>query len=594
MKKELTRNLSVLGEAVRKRHEHYIENYKGLNRKLLSRLLGRFSRIDDLIDLLSRFSDQHNFDLIEDLFEELDFTYTVSQKDLSRIPADGPLLITANHPLGHLDGLALLQAVSNVRRDVFLYDDSYIWSSAEQLSDLTILFDDSFKAEEKPAYDHPVATALQKGKAVIVFPAIKSARSSINGPRDGRWSRSLVNLAVDNNVPVLPVHISGRNSFSYYLIEKMFPVFAEYVLTREITLQKSKELRLTIGNQIPAAALTALREKSAVQLLRKQVYALGKGKKGYFKTEKNIILPVDRKEIRSEVIASEKLGETNDGMLIVLARYNDSPATMREISRLREVTFRKVGEGTGQRLDTDEYDRYYDHLVLWDDRELEIVGAYRLADCSRVLPEYGVDALYSSTLFTFTDNFLENFAMKGIELGRSFVQQKYWNSNALDYLWHGIGAYLASRPEVKYLFGPVSISASYSREAVNMLVHFYSKWFPDEKGLASHKTPYVMSRNELDDMHRLFGEEDYKADFRALKSNLKHFGHAVPTLYKQYSELCEDNGVSFLDFGIDKDFGSCVDGMILVTVPAIKETKKNRYIYNKLENPEEWKTLVMS
>jgi putative hemolysin len=133
---------------------------------------------------------------------------------------------------------------------------------------------------------------------------------------------------------------------------------------------------------------------------------------------------------------------------------------MREIGRLREMTFRTVGEGCGQPRDIDRFDRHYEQLVLWDDQDMEIVGAYRLADAGRVIAEQGVQGLYSRTLFDYGPAVLSRIA-QGLELGRSFVQPRYQTRHALDYLWYGIGAYIKANPHIRYLFGPASISRFY-------------------------------------------------------------------------------------------------------------------------------------
>jgi putative hemolysin len=149
-------------------------------------------------------------------------------------------------------------------------------------------------------------------------------------------------------------------------------------------------------------------------------------------------------------------------------RYEAAPALMREIGRLRELTFRKVGEGTGRKIDLDEFDQYYQHIVLWDESQLEVVGAYRIAAGDVIYRRLGISGFYTSTLFRFSEEF-EKYLPQSLELGRSFVQPNYWNSQALDYLWHGIGAYMAARPQYNYLFGPVSVSNSYSAEARELL-----------------------------------------------------------------------------------------------------------------------------
>jgi len=250
---------------------------------------------------------------------------------------------------------------------------------------------------------------------------------------------------------------------------------------------------------------------------------------------------------------------------------------MKEIGRLREFTFRKVEEGTGGKRDVDAFDKHYKHIVLWDDEELEVVGAYRIGEANYISEYFGIEGFYSQTLFEFTPDF-EPYLHNSIELGRSFVQPRYWGTRALDYLWQGIGAYLFKNPHIRYMYGPVSLSDVYPKIAKNLIITFYSLYFTSPKTLVSARNGFFMSKIEREEAQAFFKGDDYKEDFTALKEQLSHMDLSVPTLYKQYTELCEEGGICFLDFNIDKEFANCVDSFILVDITKIKEAKKTRYI----------------
>ncbi len=162
-----------------------------------------------------------------------------------------------------------------------------------------------------------------------------------------------------------------------------------------------------------------------------------------------------------------------------------------------------------------------------------------------------------------------------LRLGRSFIQPRYWGRRGLDYLWSGIGAYLARYPHYRYLFGPVSISGGLPPAARDLLVAFYRMWFPATHPLAESRRPYPAS---LPDVLAQFGGEDYNDDLARLKSLLGNLGCAIPPLYKQYSEVCEPGGVQFIDFGSDPDFNNCVDGLVLVDLTYLKANRYQRYI----------------
>jgi len=255
------------------------------------------------------------------------------------------------------------------------------------------------------------------------------------------------------------------------------------------------------------------------------------------------------------------------------------------------LSFRSVEEGTGNSIDIYKYDSYYRHLVLWDENDLEIVGAYRIGECAQIVKDKGVNGLYSSTLFKFEKTLIDQLP-EAIELGRSFVQPRYWGKRSLDYLWFGIGAYLRHNPQIKYLFGPLSLSQAYSRQPAELILSFYSQQFEAKKKMASALKPFELSPQVLAIANEDFAD-DYKASYKRLNKKLKHYGVKVPTLYKQYSEICKPGGCQFIAFNIDANFSYCIDSLILVDLGEIKEKRKQRYfgeISGENKNDEEKKT----
>ena len=240
-----------------------------------------------------------------------------------------------------------------------------------------------------------------------------------------------------------------------------------------------------------------------------------------------------------------------------------------------------MGEGSGLRRDLDKYDDDYFHLVLWDPKELEIVGAYRFIPTAEQLARKGINGLYTHTLFDYGQQ-MEHVLAQGLELGRSFIQPAYWGRRSLDYLWQGIGAFLARHPQYRYLFGPVSISAGLPLAARDLLIAFYRLYFPASVPAARSRHPYPAS---LPQHLQQFSGQDYHADLTRLKALLDNLGCAIPTLYKQYSELCEPGGVEFLDFGTDPAFADCIDGLVLVDLSCLKAQKRQRYI--EIHHPAE-------
>ena len=341
---------------------------------------------------------------------------------------------------------------------------------------------------------------------------------------------------------------------------------------------KSKRISIKIGEIIPNENISpkGLDKKYLINLYKKHLYSLKKKKKSYFQTQSAIARPQKRQDLISELKSSQLIGETNDGKKIYLYDYSDDSIVLKELGRLRELSFRKVGEGINKKRDTDKYDIYYQHIILWDDNDLEIVGSYRIGNADFIFRNIGVKGFYSNTLFKYTEE-LNPYLKDSIELGRSFVQPKYWGTRALDYLWYGIGSYLKNNPNIKYMFGPVSMSSTFPIIAKDLMIFYYSHYFKNSKQLVIPKLSYQYS-NSVNEIKEQFILNDRKKDFKFLKSTLSTMGVSVPTLYKQYSDITEEGGVKFLGFNVDKEFSDCIDGFILVNVEKIKDAPRKRYI----------------
>lgn len=527
-----------------------------------------------------QFADRHRhlkgLDMVEQVLEHLQIRCEIPPKSLENIPESGPLVIIANHPTGTLDGLALLYAVSRVRRDVKVVTNRML-SHLEPLSSLFIPVDNINGRTRKSAFTL-MEQQLQQGGVLIFFPAGEVSRLTRRGISDGYWHSGFIKLAAKYRTPLLPVFIHARNSALFYastLISSTLPLL---LLVQQMFRRRNSSLPVTVGQRIPWESWynTQTPSRELAKKCRQHVALLGKGLAGKFKTESAIARPEDRTVLRRELAQAECLGSTADGKRIYLWQRNgqEEAPLLRELGRLREIAFRAVGEGSGKRRDVDSYDDSYLHLILWDDDDLEIVGAYRFMPGAMLQQKQRVEDLYSHSLFHY-DASMDGILQEGIELGRSFIQPRYWGRRGLDYLWFGIGAYLARYPQYRYLFGPVSISGGIPPAARDLLVAFYRQWFPATCQLAVSRRPYPTNLTEALGQ---FTGEDYNEDLTRLKSLLGNLGCGIPPLYKQYSELCEPGGVQFMDFGSDPDFNDCVDGLVMVDLTRLKANRYQRYI----------------
>ncbi len=542
--------------------------------------LRRLFHEKEINSFLAKNSDLSGIAFIEKVLEHFNFEYRVSNKEIENIPSSGKVVIISNHPLGGLDSLALLLLIYSVRKDVKILANE-ILMAIEPISELLLPVDNMSNKSTKESIK-TIIKSLNNEEALIIFPAGEVSRVRPTGIKDTKWKSGFLRFAKKSNAPILPVFINARNSSLFYFVSMLYKRAAALFLVHEMFNKNNKTINIKVGELIPIEAIssTGLNDKMQITLLKKHLYKISKNKRGIFLTQKCISHPEDRKELKKELNSSKLLGETNDGKKIYLCEYKKDSALIREIGRLREFTFRKVGEGSGKKRDIDSYDIYYKHLVLWDEDELELVGAYRLGVSNEIMElECGHEGFYTASLFSFHEDFFP-YLRDSIELGRSFVQPKYWGSRALDYLWFGIGAYLKEHTNIKYMFGPVSLSASYPKMARELIVYFYSKYFGEDDLIVTSKNRFILTKQEQSECGNILNSGNYIDDFRILKKHLSHMGITIPTLYKQYSELCDNRGVRFLDFGVDPDFENCIDGFILVEVNKIKEIKRNRYINN--------------
>lgn len=516
------------------------------------------------------------FAFVERAIELLQLRYSVANTDRENIPVEGRVVIVANHPLGALDALALIHLVGSVRRDVKVLANDLLLQFTQLkplLLPLPVFGGGSAHGGARAAY-----RALENDEALIVFPAGEVSRMRAAGVRDATWSPGFVRLALKTGAPVVPVHIAAQNSPVFYGVSMLAKPLSSLLLPREMFGAARARIELQVGENVPAAALTQSTQQPQriAQQMRTHVYRLPRRRPTVFPTSTAIAHPEPALAVRRALREAERLGETRDGkQVLLLDAHADNPA-LREIGRLRELAFRRVGEGTGARRDLDRYDLHYRHIVLWDEQALTIAGAYRLGEAGPILRERGPAGLYSASLFDYAPAANE-FLDGAVELGRSFVQPAYWGSRSLDYLWQGIGAYLRCRP-VRHLIGPVSLSAALPLAAREWIVHYHRHYFGDPERLAVARNPFVVSAQVEAEASAAWSGRTQAEALAHLRARLDSMGAQLPVLYKQYADVCEPDGVRFLAFGVDPAFGGCVDGLVRLDLTRLRPAKRSRYL----------------
>lgn len=465
----------------------------GIGKPLVKSCLRRLLREQDFTDFGAQYSHLHGIEFIEQVFDYFQFSFAVSDSERENIPPSGKVLIIANHPIGSLDGLALLKLIHATRSDVKIVANDLLMAIRPLRPMLLPVR--NMRGISRKRHLQQIGEALAAEQAVIIFPAGEVSRFGLHGIKDGHWYRGFLKIAEQAKAPILPIHIAGRNSLPFYVTSFLAKPLSTVMLVGEMFRQEHRQLRMTIGSIIPYSAYGAMavRRSDKVKMFKKHLYRIGQGKKPLFATESAIARPERRTELKKAISQGERLGTTPDGKSMYLLAPVDSSPVMREIGRLREQAFRAVGEGSP------------------------------------------------------------------------------------DYLWYGIGAYLAKNPGYRYLFGAVSISNAMPPLARELLVYFYKLYFPGDTGLPCSRNPFSFSM-PVEHLAKEFVGNDYRGDLRRLKSLLTNLGTAIPPLYKQYAELCEPGGVRFIDFNIDPAFSNCVDGLVIVDLLALKEQKRNRYV----------------
>ncbi len=555
----------------RKRYPDFLVNW-------MIKAIKKLFHEDEINNFWQNHPNEKNENFINAIFKYLNFDYEIDGESLQNIPQTGRVIFVSNHPLGGLDGLSIIKLINSIRGDAKILANSYL-NELEPLSDLFIGI--NMDGKNPKSVIKSIEDYLKDERAIIIFPAGEVSRAGLEGIVDCKWKDGFLKFAKKTQSPIVPIYVNAKNSLLFYLVSFVSMTFSGLLLGQELFNKRNKKIKIKIGEMIPYENLNLddLNKKSIVNLVKKHLYKIGHNENGVFKTIKCLAKPQDKKLITDEITSGEKIGITRDGKGIYVCETPKQSPLLLELGRLRELSFRKVGEGTGESIDIDKFDLYYKHLVLFDEAKAEIIGAYRIGDTSIIKPNRQETKIYTQTIFEFKagSEFLFDNA---IELGRSFVVPKFWGSRALDYLWYGIGAYISKYTHIKHLFGPVSISATYPKPARNLLVYFYNKYFGNNEKIIVSNNTYHFSNDEVAELEGIFCGENYEQNFEILKNNLAFYGLYVPTLYKQYSELCENGGVHFYDFGTDPDFFDCVDGFLVVDIDKIKEAKKKKYFKN--------------
>jgi len=530
--------------------------------------------------------------VFDGLLREMNVEYTVREADLKNVPLEGPCVVFANHPFGMLDGIMMAALLLRLRPDVKMLANQLL-GCMDELAPYCVLVDNMMGEGHENANRKGIREALdwvKAGHLLIVFPAGEVASWSRHHRRvlDPQWNRNMARIARMTHAKSIPAFISGANSVGFHLAGMINPRLRTLFLPHELINKYGRRMEIRFGAPVESETLKAIHDdEKAIDLLRWNSSLLALRDRitsprtrffqGNWHPKHAVAPPEDPAVLLHELqsLPPGSLLETVGNMSVYALGSRQAPRVVREIGRLRELTFRASGEGTGRARDLDRFDAYYTHLVLWNNERREIAGGYRICNVQHVLHRYGMRGLYTATLFRFQPSF---FAKVGpaIELGRSFVSLDYQRQYApLLVLWKGIGSYIVSHPETPILFGAVSISADYSLASREVLTSFLGAHTVDAellKMLRPKHPPRAAAENvqENEIFSRVFSIDDLSDWISMFESD----GKGVPVLVKHYMKL----GGKFLGFNVDAKFSNVLDGLLMVDLRAAKPELLARYL----------------
>ena len=524
-------------------------------------------------------------DFLTTALQTLDIGVTVADDDLARVPEEGPLIVVANHPHGAADGLAVAQALRRVRQDVKLLGNELLARLPEMRDHLIIV--DAFRSGRNGAAVRAAVEWVRQGHALVVFPAGSVSHVAAGDGRvvDAPWREGVARIASQAQAPVLPLFIEGRNSRVFLGAGLLHPLLRTVLLPRELLRQRGSRVTLHIGPVVSTRRLMSLGDTATqIAYLRVRCYGLAHGTRtGALRVLRRPSSPaplapaVSPHRLAAEIDALSESALLESGpWQVVCAEADDIPLTLQEIGRLRELTFRDVGEGTGRPRDLDRYDRHYRHLFVWHRVRRSIVGAYRVGPTDRIVGRQGARGLYTRSLFRYPRRLLEELG-PALELGRSFVQPEFQRDyQPLLLLWRGIGRLVAREPRYRRLFGPVSISAEYGVVTRQILARFLlaNRYSANLGTLVRPRRPLVESPHDAPDALVRSSVATRLDQVDEIVRELELEQRGLPVLLRQYLKL----NAKLLGFSVDPAFGHVLDGLVVVDLLDVDHALLARYL----------------
>lgn len=551
-------------------------------------LLMKVLKISTLNKIYDRNKHLSDVVFLNAILDEFQIKFEIPKEDFKRLPKEGAYITISNHPLGGIDGILLLKLMLE-KEPNFKIIANFLLHRIDPMKPYIMPvnpFENHKDAKSSVVGLKETLLHLKEGKPLGMFPA-----GEVSTYKDGKlmvdkpWEEGAIKVIRKGQVPVVPIYFHAKNSKLFYFLSKINDTLRTAKLPSELLTQKKRVIKVRIGKPISVAEQNEYESiEDFGEFLRKKTYMLANPfeKDNNFlntnplkgnKSPKKIVTPANSEKMIREVENLRKLDcrlLQSKNYEVFFAKAKDIPNILHEIGRLREITFREVGEGTNESIDLDKYDQYYRHLFLWDDNASKIAGAYRMGLGCEIYPKYGMDGFYLNGLFRFEPE-LHEMLHKSIEMGRAFIIKEYQQKPMpLFLLWRGIIHTTLHHPEHKYLLGGVSISNQFSDFSKSLMIEFMKSHYYDPY-IAQYVHPKKEYKVKLKDADKDFVFNETDADLNKFDKIIDELEPGVlrlPVLIKKYIK----QNARLVAFNVDPLFNNAIDGLIYIRIEDIPES----------------------
>ncbi|WP_374539880.1 GNAT family N-acyltransferase [Flavobacterium sp.] len=550
-------------------------------------LLMKILKISTLNKIYDRNKHLSDLEFLNAILDEFQIKFEIPEEDLKRLPKEGSYITISNHPLGGIDGILLLKLMLE-REPNFKIIANFLLHRIEPMKPYIMPvnpFENHKDSKSSVVGIKETLRHLADGKPLGIFPA-----GEVSTYKDGElivdkpWEEGALKIIKKANVPVVPIYFHAQNSKLFYTLSKLNDTLRTAKLPSELLTQKNRVIKVRIGKPISTTEQAEYKEISEFgEFLRKKTYMLSNAfeeenklqlpKLNTAKPPKQIVKPANHEQILEEI----KVLKEDDHRLLQSKNYQvflttaeKIPNILHEIGRLREITFRAVGEGTNEAIDLDKYDQYYHHMFLWDDEAQIIAGAYRMGLGSKIYEQHGIEGFYLHELFRFEPE-LYSMMSQSIEMGRAFIISEYQQKPMpLFLLWKGIVHTTLRYPEHKYLIGGVSISNQFSEFSKSLMIEFMKSHYWDPF-VAQYVHPKKEFKVKLKDADKDFVFNETEADlnkFDKIIDEVEPGDLRLPVLIKKYIK----QNARVVSFNVDPLFNNSVDGLMYIKIADLPES----------------------